>query len=106
MPALTDHSQKVPGLKIDYTDEQVALIHRFLASCLTKAEVALEAETPTNKSLLSHPLVAGRMAYWRNVASGLRWAGYLATRKQWHLLDPDDSHLTKLVEQWMQLPLE
>lgn len=93
-----------PSSTLTYPSDKLDLIHRFLAACLTKAEIALAAETPADKRLLSHPLTIARMNYWRHVCSGIKWCGYLATCQQRHLLDDDPPNLKAMVEQWMMQP--
>jgi len=87
---------------MELNDSQRMLILTFLATCLTNAETALEAETPDDRSLLSHPFIKGRMNYWRHVASGIKWCGYLAASRKIPLGLVTDTALNKKVEQWMK----
>lgn len=95
-----------PEHPLNYTDRDLAMIHRFLASCLCKAENSLARETPETAEGKRHPLAIARMTYWRNVASAMKWAGYLATCRQWHLTESDNPDIERAIAKWTAIPLE
>lgn len=89
-----------------FNPEQAELVSRFLATCLTKAEYALEKCTPDDRDLLSHPMIRRQMDYWRNVASGIKWCGHLASLRQIHLGIDHDPQIEEILRQWTkQLPI-
>lgn len=89
----------MPSVVLD--GEQARIILYFLTICLEIAEKALESETPLDKALMSHPLIKGRMTYWANVGSAIKWLGYLATRGVFRDVSIDDHELNERVELWI-----
>lgn len=85
-----------------YADRELLIIHRFLAACLLTAEKSLTAVRATAGKDRNHPLFAGQIRHYEGVIAGLKWAGHLATYRQPHLLDPENTLLIERMLQWQQ----
>lgn len=75
---------------------------RFLAAYASYAEIAYEKEKQLAKGHETHPAFAGRVTYWRNVLSGIRWLSVEAVKGQRHLAEITDDEIAEIQQRCLE----
>jgi hypothetical protein len=85
-----------------YNDAEKNLILRHLAGYLIRAEKAVMAEKIAAGADRNHPFLAGRIKYWENVVSAIKWLANGIDNPIPDVADPGDHTIEEVMEECRQ----